>query len=69
MPSRHKCCKTHKWPFLLIFTTKTHAFLHKAHLANLVLQDCALNCNNKVKLLMYFRVFALVFGGRQDDCR
>jgi hypothetical protein len=57
---------------LVIFTTNTHihtCFLHKAHLANLVLQDCAVNGKNKVKLLMCFHVFAFVFGGRQDDCR
>jgi hypothetical protein len=41
-------------------------FLHKAHLANLVLQDCAVK-TNKLKLLICFHVLTLVFEGRQSD--
>lgn len=59
---------------LLIFITNTcththTCYVHKARLANLVLQDCTVNSNNKVKLLMCFHIFALVLGGRQHDGR
>jgi hypothetical protein len=37
-------------------------FLHKAHLANLVLQDCVVNGNGKVKLLMCFLHLCLETG-------